>query len=112
MFWLQEIPASSISTCVRFGPIIVVFLTSITYTDTVTEAVQTSCKAVILPLEAANGSSGSLTDIHHVVVHAVHSERLCEEVGVVLPLRQVAVVLEQVANELQDNEHIPLPRND
>lgn len=75
-------------------------------------SVQTSCKAVILPLEAANGSSGSLTDIHHVVVHAVHSERLCEEVGVVLPLRQGAVVLEQVAKELQDNEHIPLPRID
>ncbi len=48
----------------------------------------------------------SLTDIHHVVVHAVNGDHFHEVVVVVSPLgalRQVSVVLEQVVEELQVN---------
>lgn len=46
----------------------------------------------------------SLTDVHHVVVHAVNSDHFHEVVVVVSPLQtvaQVRVVPEQVAEELQ-----------
>lgn len=46
----------------------------------------------------------TLTDVHHVVVHAVNRDLLHEVVGVVSPLRtlwQVCVVLKQAVEELQ-----------
>lgn len=61
----------------------------------------------VLPKRSAALSNNcSLTDIHHVVIHAAHCDLFHETVVVVFPLQtvgQVCVVLEQVAEELQDN---------
>lgn len=62
-------------------------------------------KIKVLPKRYVTLSNNcSLTDVHHVVIHAAHCDHFHEAVVVVFPLQtvgQVCVVLEQVAEELQ-----------